>query len=330
MARTAYQKLKVLHLMKIFMEHSDEQHPLQVKQIMDFLEEYDIVVDRKTVYDDIDTLAAFGFDIVNRRKKPSGYYLGTRVFELAELKLLVDAVQSSKVITQKKSQELIRKLEGFASIHDAKNLQKQVFVERYQKAVNESIYDGISSIHSAIVEDRQISFHYCEWTLAKKMQLKRNGARYRVSPWGLIWKDENYYLIGIDERSGVVKYYRVDKMLHIMVEEEERSGKELFSDFSVTQFAAKNFGMFGGREETLTIEFDNKFLNVVMDYFGTDSVLYKLDEERFTAVVHVNISQHFFGWLAGLGPGVKIVSPDNVQKEYVKFLRRALECYKKR
>ncbi len=328
MAKSSQQKLKILFLMKALLEQTDEQHPLSVKDIIYLLEEYGIFVERKTVYDDIETLRTFGLDIINRRQKPTGYYIASRTFELPELKLLVDAVQSSKFITQKKSNELIKKLESLASVHEAKSLQRQVVVEHCVKAVNEGVFYNIDQIHTALSEGKQITFQYYEWTLAKEMSLKKDGASYRISPWGLIWKDENYYVIALDEKSGVVKHYRVDKMLRIQVEPEERNGKEIFGDFNVAQFAARTFGMFGGKEETLTIEFENRFVGVVIDHFGHDVTLYKRDDEHFTAVVHVNVSHQFFGWLTGLGAGAKIVSPVHVQKEYIKFLKKAMESYK--
>lgn len=329
MAKSSLQKLKILYLMKAFMEKTDENHPMTVKDIMNLLEEYGIVVERKTVYDDIETLKTFGLDIVSRRQKPTGYYLGSRTFELPELRLLVDAVQSSRFITPKKSHELIKKLESLTSIYEGKGLERQVFVNNYVKTVNESVYYNIDKIHEALSNDKQITFQYYEWSLSKEIKLKKDGARYRISPWGLLWKDDNYYLIAIDEKSGVVKHYRVDKMLKIQVEEEQRNGAELFENFNVAQFAAKTFGMFGGREEKLTMEFENHFVGTVIDRFGQDVILCKKDEEHFLAFVSVNISSHFFAWIAGLGTGVKIVSPANVQKEYIRFLKKALDCYKK-
>lgn len=329
MAKSSLQKLKILFLMKTLLEQTDEHHPMTVKDIMDVLAEYGIIVERKTVYDDLETLKIFGLDIVNRRLKPAGYYIGSREFELPELKLLVDAVQSSKFITQKKSAELIKKLEGLTSVHEAKELQRQVVVENSVKSVNEAVYYNIDKIHKALSEEKQITFQYYEWTVAKEMRLKRDGAFYQISPWGLLWKDDNYYLIALDEKSGVVKHYRVDKMLKIHIEEEKRNGQEIFGEFNVAQFAARTFGMFGGREETLTLEFENRYVGVVIDRFGQDVMLYKRDEEHFTAVLRVNVSHQFFGWLTGIGAGAKIISPIHVQKEYIKFLKTALDGYKK-
>lgn len=248
---------------------------------------------------------------------------------MAELKLLVDAVQSSKFITQKKSRQLIHKLESLTSEHEAKKLQRQVYVGARIKTMNESIYYNIDQIHEAISENRQISFQYYEWTVSKEMRLKKNGERYLISPWGLIWKDENYYLVGLDERSGIVKHYRVDKMLKISMERDPRNGEEMFRDFDAAKFATKTFGMFGGKEETVRLVFENHFIGVVLDRFGHDIMLHKVDKDHFSIRIRVNVSSQFFGWLTGLGSGVSISSPDHIRKEYMEFLQKALNNYKK-
>lgn len=328
MAKSFGQKMKILYLMRFFLQRTDEKHPAAVKEMIAYLDGYGISVERKTIYDDIETLRLFGMDIVNRREKPSGYYLAGREFEVAELKLLVDAVQSSRFITARKTTRLIKKLEGLVSIHDAKKLQRQVCVENRVKTTNESIYYNIDKIHEAISDNHQISFQYYEWTVSKEMRLRMDGDRYHVSPWEMVWKDENYYLVALDEKSGIVKHYRVDKMLKINVEKKQRNGSEIFRNFDAAQFSARTFGMFGGREETLHLEFENHFIGVIIDHFGTEVMILKKDEEHFVTTVRVNVSPQFFGWLAGIGTGAEIISPESVRKEYTMFLNNALEKYK--
>ena len=327
MPKSFHQKIKILYLMQAFLERTDKEHPMTVKDLQAYLASAGISAERKTVYDDIENLRVFGLDIVNRRERPSGFYLAHREFELAELKLLVDAVQSSKFITSGKSRQLIRKLEGLASVHQARELQRQVWVENRVKSMNESIYHNIDQIHQAISSDRQICFQYCEWTLSRQLSLKRNGERYRISPWKMIWKDENYYLIGLDEKSGIVKHYRVDKMLKISLEAEVRNGREFFESFDEARFAAGTFGMFGGREEAVGLKFENRLVGVVIDHFGQSTMIIGKDENHFSIKVRVNVSGQFFGWLAALGCGAKVVSPENVRKEYQDFLKKALENY---
>ena len=327
MPRSFQQKLKILYLMKVFSERTDEMHPITVKELIGYLEELGIHAERKTIYDDIDSLRTFGLDIMNRRERPSGFYLASREFELAELKLLVDAVQSSRFLTSGKSRQLIQKLEGLTSIYQARDLQRQVVVQNRVKNTNEGIYYNIDEIHKAISRNRQISFQYTEWTVSKKRHLKKDGARYQISPWQMIWQDENYYLIGVDEKSGIVKHYRVDKMVRIAAENVPRNGSEFFEKFDEAKFAAGTFGMFGGREEKICLEFRNQLVGVMLDRFGQDIMILTKDSEHSAIRVSVNVSTQFYGWLAALGNEVKLVSPESVRKEYRDFLRRALENY---
>lgn len=328
MPKSFRQKLKIIYLMEAFQRKSDEEHPLTVNDLITYLKEYGISAERKTIYDDIEMLRIYGMDIVNRREKPSGFFLASREFQMPELKLLVDAVQSSKFITQKKSRQLIHKLESLTSEYEARKLQRQVYVGSRVKTMNESIYYNIDQIHDAISGNFQISFQYYEWTVSKEMRLKKDGERYRISPWELIWKDENYYLVGLDENSGIVKHYRVDKMLEILVEKEQRNGKGFFRDFDAAKFASRTFGMFGGREESVRLVFENRLVGVVIDRFGHDVMIHKQDEEHFAIQIRVNVSSQFFGWLAGLGSGAVITSPENVRKEYTDFLENTLKNYR--
>ena len=327
MPKSFQQKLKILYLMRAFSERTDEAHPMSVKDLIIYLEGLGIHAERKAIYDDIETLRVFGMDIMNRRERPSGFYLASREFETAELKLLMDATQSSRFLTQGKSRQLIHKLEKLTSIYQAKELQRQVTVQDPVKNTNESIYYNVDEIHKAISRNRQISFQYTEWTVLKKRHLKRDGDRYKISPWQMIWKDENYYLVGVDEASGIVKHYRVDKMLKVIMEKECRNGAELFENFDVARFASGTFGMFGGREETIRLEFENRLAGVMIDRFGQDIMIMTKDDEHSAIRVKVSVSTQFFGWLAALGCGAKVVSPENVRKEYQDFLKKALENY---
>ncbi len=327
MAKSYNQKMKILYLMQAFLEKTDEAHVLSMQEILKTLEMHGILAERKSIYDDIETLRVYGLDIIYRKEPPSGYYLASRNFELPELKLLVDVVQSSKFITERKSAELIKKLEGLTSHYEAQQLQRQVFVANRIKTMNESIYYNVDKIHGAILADVKISFRYFEWTVEKQMHLKKSGKEYCISPWTLTWADENYYLIGYDEEADMVKHYRVDKMLSIELTEEKRVGKEHFVDFNTANFAKKTFGMFGGEEQELRMEFENRFVGVVIDRFGKDVVIRKADETHFIVRVNVVVSPQFFGWLSGLGIGAKIVTPNAVRQEYKQFLQELLEQY---
>lgn len=328
MPRSFNQKLKILYLMKLLQEKTDREHPVSVKDIIQTMEAYGISVERKTVYDDIETLRTFGMKIGSRRGKPAGFYLEERTFELPELKFLMDAVQSSKFITEKQSAALVRKLEDLASVHEAKKLKSQVFLMPGIKTLNEEIYTNIETIYDAISANRQISFRYYQWTLSRELKPKRGGERYRVSPGKLLWNNDNYYLMGLDESSGIVKHYRVDKMMDVAVEEEKRSGESVFRDFDMGRFSAETFGMFDGKETILKIRFSNELVGVVLDRFGKKAVLQRSDDTHFFLQTHIRVSGQFFGWLTGLGPGAEIVSPEKVRKEYKSFLTKILKTYK--
>lgn len=327
MAKSCNQKLKILYLMQILSEQTDEANPIMMPQILDALEANGITAERKSIYDDIETLRTIGMDIVKRSEKPVGYYVGKRKFELAELKLLVDAVQSSKFITVKKSEELIKKLEGLTSRYEARQLQRQVFVTNRIKTMNESIYYNVDRIHNAILDNVKITFQYFNWTIEKKMELRKNGDRYCISPWLLTWNDENYYLIGYDEEAETIKHYRVDKMLAIELTEEKRIGGEAFQAANAAEYAKKTFGMFHGTEKSVKIRFENSLSGVLIDRFGKDIPIRKEDETHSIARMEVAVSKQFYGWLSGLGTGIQILEPEEVKQEYIGFLQELLGQY---
>lgn len=327
MPKSFNQKLKILYLMQAFMERTDREHPMSVPDFILYLEGYGISVERKTVYEDIETLRIFGMKIENRRERPSGYYLADREFSFPELKILMDAVQSSRFITERQSRELVRKLEHLTSISEAKRLQNQTSVLSGSKAVNREIYDSIQKICDAMADNRQICFNYYEWDFSRELKPKRDGARYRVSPWKMIWNNENYYLIGLDERNGIVKHYRVDKIMHVSIESQKRKGEDIFRNFDFPKYVSGTFGMFGGKEQTVKMEFENHFVGVVLDRFGQDVMLIPKDQERFTMQARISISPQFYGWLAGLGTGAVIVSPENIRRDYISFLKKTLKNY---
>lgn len=320
-------KLRMLYIMKFLLERSDEKHTLSAADINRMLQDYGMSADRKTVYSDIETLREFKMDIVQTKGTNGGYYIGGRVFELPELKLLVDAVQSSKFISRKKSEELIRKLESLTSEYDARLLQRNVFIYNRTKTGNETIYYNVDQIHTAILENKQITYQYAEWTVQKKLVPKRNGAVYTVSPWSLTWDDQNYYLIAYDEAADVIKHYRVDKMQQVCVIEKVRVGKERFRNFDLAEFAKKTFGMYGGHDAEVTLVCGNELAGVIMDRFGKETMLIPENETHFRVRVPVVVSRQFFGWMAGIGKEMKIAGPESIKAEYRKYLQEILEEY---
>ena len=240
---------------------------------------------------------------------------------------MVDAIQSSKFITEKKSNALIRKLETLVSKYDAQKLQRQVFVSGRIKTMNESIYYIVDAIHNAISENKKIKFQYYQWNVKKEMELRHNGAWYHISPWGLSWDDENYYLVGYDSAAEKIKHYRVDKMLHIKLSKESREGKEYFKKLDMADYAKKSFGMFGGKEQTVKLMVKNNLSGVIIDRFGKDVMMIPTDDEHFIVNVDVHVSRQFLGWVFSLGEYIKIVGPDDVVKQMQKEIERLIKQY---
>ena len=328
MAKGTNQKLKMLYLTKIFMEETDEQHPLTMPQLIEKLNAYGVNADRKTLYMDLEELRTFGLDIISEQEgRKWYYYIGARDFELPELKLLVDSVQSAKFMTDRKSNELIRKIESLASKHDAKKLQRQVFITGRVKTMNESIYYNVDRLHEAIATDSQIRFKYYQWNVDKEMELRRDGEWYQTSPWGLMWDDENYYLVAFNSEDGKIRHYRVDKMLSISTLDERREGKQEFKEFNLPHYTRSLFGMFGGEEKKVTIHAKNDMVGVMIDRFGKDIIIVPVDKDHFQITVNVAVSDQFLGWIIALGEDVKIVGPKDVVAQMQQAARRLAEQY---
>ncbi len=323
-----HQKLKMLYLARIFSEETDDLHGLTMPEIIDKLALCGVNADRKTLYLDFEELRSYGMDIVAEQTGRNCYYrLVSRDFELPELKLLVDSVQSAKFMTDKKSAQLIRKLESLVSKYEAKQLQRQVIISGRVKTMNESIYYNVDKIHDAINADCQIRFKYYQWNLKKEMELRKNGAWYQISPWALMWDDENYYLVAFDAEDNIIKHYRVDKMLKISTVDEKREGQELFRKFNTPRYTKSLFGMNGGEETNVTLEAANHMAGILIDRFGKDIFIIPTDKDHFRTTVNVAVSSPFLGWIMSLGEDIRIVSPENVVDRMRDAARRLSEQY---
>ena len=327
MASNCKMKLKILFIMKILLEKSDEKHPLTVSDIINELDEIGIPAERKSIYSDIELLKEFGLDIICEKARANYYYIGNRDFELPELKLLVDAVQSSKFITHKKSEELIKKIEKLTSIYEAKELDRQVVVADRVKNMNESIYYNVDEIHKAIQENKQIQFKYFDYNLDKHIEYRRNGELYKVSPYALTWADDNYYLVAYHERYNDISNFRVDRMNNIEVIEKEKVQMIDQNDFNIADYSKKIFNMFSGEPEEVELQFDNSLINVVIDRFGKDVIIHKNSNGTFRIIVDVVPSDTFLGWLFMFGDNVKILSPLIVIEKFKEMLEKVSNCY---
>lgn len=274
MPKGTNQKFKLYRLAKIMLEKTDEEHYITMPDILKELEKYDISAERKSIYRDLQELEERGIEVegeaVGNRYH---YHVVSRLFELPELKLLVDA------------------------------------------------------IHNAISENKKIKFQYYQWNVKKEMELRHQGAYYHISPWGLSWDDENYYLVGFDSEAGTIKHYRVDKMIHIQMSDEQREGREHFKKLDMADYAKKSFGMFGGKEQDVKLLVDNDLVGVIIDRFGKENIFFPEDEQHFTVHVRVHVSKQFLGWIFSLGEKVKILGPEEVIEEMKEEAQRLIKQY---
>lgn len=329
MSRGTNQKLKLYYLRQIMLQKTDAEHAITLAEIKDELEKYEVTAERKSLYSDLNDLEKLGVEVEGKQQNNNYYYhVKKREFELAELKLLVDAIQSSKFITEKQSRDLIKKIEGFASEHEAKKLQRQVYVQGRIKTKNESIYKSVDAIHTAIEDNKQIRFKYLQWNINKEMEERRNGEWYVISPWALTWDDENYYLVAYDSKAEIIKHFRVDKMDKIQVQKEMREGKKEFARFDLAAYAKKNFAMYGGRDERVIVNVTNDKVGIFLDRFGKDISVFKVDKEHVEVKFNVALSGQFFGWIFGLGEDVKIVGPQSVVDEAKAMSKKIYSNYK--
>ena len=303
MAKSPNQKLKLLYLYQILLQRTDEEHPITVPQLIGELDLRGIRAERKSVYDDLEALRLFGLDVQSRKGRSPGWFVGRREFELPELKLLVDVVQSSRFITRKKSDALIRKLEGLASSHQARQLQRQVYVSGRVKAMNESIYYNVDKLHTALSARKSITFRYFDY------DMHRN------------------YLVAYDISNQEMRHYRVDKMAEIVVTGLPREGEDRYPDFDVAAYGQKHFGMYSGEEASVTLRCRSHMAGVVWDRFGQDVILVPEDEDHFTVTLPLVLSPQFFGWLFGLEDNVELIAPQKAAEEYRRKLKAVLEQY---
>jgi predicted DNA-binding transcriptional regulator YafY len=325
MAGRPNQKQKLLQVLRILYEETDDSHGITMAQLLAKLKACGIEAERKSIYEDMEALRTFGVDVIGENSGNAYcYHIGNRPFELVELKLLVDAVQSSRFITEKKSRELIRKLERLASRHEGRELHQQVSLSGGVKALNESIYYNVDRIYEAIQNNVQIQFQYFQWDEKKQMELRHDGQWYHVSPWLLTWSGEKYYLVGYDDREQKCKHYRVDKMLHLTGTQKPRQGKEQFEALDGATYTNKRFSMFDGTLEWVKLRCDKAMAGVLIDRFGKDVVLHSVDQQ-IEATVEVAVSRPFLGWVLSFGAKIQVVEPSWV----VDWIKEELQALQK-
>ena len=325
MPKSDNQKLKIFYILDYLQKNSHQEHPVRAAELLSMLErQHNIVCDRKTVYSDIAALQDYGVDIVSIPGKNGGYYIASRNFEIPELKLLIDAVQSSRFLTEKKSRELIEKLCRECSIHDAQLMRRDVVVSGRVKSMNETIYYNVDAIQEAIGANRQITFRYFDWGIDGKRRYREKN--YQASPYGLCQDNENCYLLALSDRHGVTSY-RVDRMTDIRPIEASRVPCPELTGKNLTAHANRLFQMFSGDATTVKMRFHRDLTNVVMDRFGRNTMLIPDGDEHFVFTVNVAVSPMFLSWVIGFGSKAKILYPQSVIEECQALCREAMGQY---
>lgn len=325
MPKSDNQKLKIFYILDYLQQNSHQEHPVRAAELLAMLEQqHNIICDRKTVYSDIQALQDYGVDIVSLPGKNGGYYIASRNFELPELKLLIDAVQSSRFLTEKKSRELIEKLCSQCSVYDARLMRRDVLVSGRVKSMNETIYYNVDAIQDAIAENKQITFRYFDFALDGSRKYRDRD--YQASPYGLCQDNENCYLLAHSPRHGVTSY-RVDRMSDIKLLEQPRTPCPELTGKNLVEHANRLFQMYSGESATVKLRFHNSLINVVLDRFGRETMLIPDGEEHFVFTVNVAVSPMFLSWIIGFGAKAKILYPQSVIDACQAMCREALEQY---
>ena len=338
MAKMFGEKLKILYLRDYLLKYSDENHPVTLQDILSYLAGLEIAAERKSIYRDLKTLgkgsssdaseegscSGYGMDIV---KKKDRYYVGTRDFTLQEIKILIDMVQSSNSITKRKTAELIEKISTLVSVYEAKTLNRTVYVRNRVKVMNESVYRNVDKISEAINNDEAIRFQYFTYNLQKQKELRHHGKKHIVSPFALIWVDQNYYLLGYNHEFREMRPFRVDRMTAVTTIVGPRQGKNDFEKIDIATFTTKVFHMYTGEIKLVQMRFQKFLVDAVIDRFGEDVMLFPDGEDAFTISTEVAVSPQFYGWLAGFGKSAEILAPESVREGMAEHIRQIMALY---
>ena len=332
MAGSSKSKSKLLYLSRILHEKSDDENSLTVEEIITELKKYDIDAERKSIYSDLRLLEEFGIDICRVQGRKYGYFIGNRDFEIPELRLMIDAIQSAKFITPQKSKELIKKIEGLTSKNFSKKLETQVFINDRIKYDNEEIYYNVDKIHNAIAENKMVSFKYYKYDLNKNREFRNGGMEYLVNPYALTWFDDNYYLVGNYHRYNNISHYRIDRICSVnALDKPRRSFTELVDYkyyFNTADYSNKIYNMFSGELKTVDIRFENYLIDAVIDRFGVDVTLLKQDEESFIVHTQVVVSDGFISWLLIFGDDAEVIEPKSLRDMIKEKVSKINNLYK--
>lgn len=314
-------KTRILLILDLLKNKTDDDHALKASDLLKMIQNEGLKCDRKTLYDDIKSLNDAGFDIIH--ETGGGYKLVSREFEDAELRLLADAVYSSKFISSGKTKTLAEKLKRQTSMYMASSMIRNIYSSD-SKTPNEDVLYNVDTLSRAIQSDKQVQFEYLVWGPDKKLVTKGEKKR-TLSPWSLIWQDQNYYLLAFDDAAGKMKHFRVDKMRHVIEIDAGRKGESEYKKIDISSYVEETFSMYGGKQETIVLDFPEELIGIAYDRFGTDVTQRKGDKGRIIVRTKCYVSNQFYGWLSGLGPDVKLVGPDTAVSSYKNYLTSLLK-----
>ena len=320
----ANKKLKLLYLARFLQRETDEQHPKTVQDMIRYLADCDIPAERKSIYDDLHLLELYGMDIQTDKSKHFGYFLGERDFQLPELKMLIDVVQASPFLTQRKSMELIGKLEHLASRYEASEIRRQVYVMHRVRTNNETLYYTVDGISTAINKNRQVAFRYFDWTADGGKAYRRDGQEYVINPVALC-VDRYYYLVAYDSETATYRHYRLDRMsgLHML----DTPRPPLPEHFDLGEYTKTIFDMFNGETVSVRLELDKTLLNAAVDRFGSDAMFHDSGDGKLQLTAPVELGPTFFGWLFQFSDHIRLLAPQSAVDRFTDWCRKVLTCY---
>lgn len=315
-------KSRILVLAEMFSIYTDEEHQMTVLDIIDYLQNQGIHTSEKTLREDIELLNCQGMDIVRVPSRPIRYFMGNRLFELPELKLLIDAVSASRFITQKKSRELARKLEREASEYQRKGLHRNIYATHRVKTSNELIYYTVDVVNEAINREKQIAFKYLEYGPDLKKIFRNDGEVYKLSPYALFWNEDFYYVVGYSEKHGDISAFRADRLYKPELLDEKSVKRS--ESFNLEAYSKQIFEMYDGEPVRVRLGCRNDLAKYVVDRFGDKLETKPLSSESFEVTVEVALSPTFYGWLFGFAGGIRILGPSEVITKYNEMLNSAM------
>ncbi len=318
-------KGRLLALLYYLYKNTDKEHPVTTNEIIYAMKEHGYSSNRKTIKDDIDTLMNYNVDIIINISRSNSYYMANREFELPELKLLVDAVSSSRFISAGKSEVLIEKLSRLTSTYQKDQIKPRIFTSERIKTNNQQLYYIVDTLINAIKLERKVRFQYIDYNVDKEKVLKNDGEIYINSPYGCLWNEDFYYLIGYSEKHNKVVTFRIDRIVDLELLEDTFKKPV---DFNFTKFVNEVIEMYDGEYKEVVIEADAQYMKNVLDRFGEGIVTNRISDDRFRANISVSVSKTFYAWIFKFSGGINIVGPESVKNDYYEMLKSQFNLYK--